>query len=66
MKTIRLRSADAFLTQDNRTVVASGWRVIQPESDGARVVFSGSKFRTVERPTLATVRAAFGEGKRAA
>ncbi len=58
----RLRSAHAFLQSDRRTVVVSqNWRVITSETDGARVVLAGARFRKAEpQPLLDGVLAAFG------
>lgn len=53
--TVRLRSAHVFL-KDGRAVVASNWRVIQPERNAARVLFSGVRFhKAQDKPTLASV-----------
>ena len=61
-ETVRLRSAHAFLAKGNRAVVAQGWQVIQPSNDGARVLFSGSRFhKAQEKPTLSSILSALGK-----
>jgi hypothetical protein len=60
MKTSRLRSAHITMS-GSRVVVVNGYRVVNSDRAGARVISHSVRWIKREQPSLASVRAALGQ-----